>query len=105
MWQPKNRNNDIYVGKLARIYCTNGGYVEGKLIYIKECKAKPGAYTVCVESVTGYPTRHSVSDGIIDHLDVQIFEILDETKKICNKHLNHDMNNSINQYVNPFVTI
>ena len=51
MWIPKHENNDLYVGKTARIYYTSGHhknveYVEGELIYIWECKTRPHAYSV-----------------------------------------------------------
>ena len=40
-WKPKNKNNDIYIGKLAKIYVNDEPEPkEGKLIYIKECVNK-----------------------------------------------------------------
>jgi hypothetical protein len=108
MWKPKNRNNDIYIGKLARIYCNSGDYSdysEGKLLFIKEIVSRPGKYSICVEKVTGYPTKTTVSDTIIERVDVQMFEIFDEINKVCKTALIDDMGNYINEYVNPFIAI
>jgi hypothetical protein len=105
MWQPKNKNNDIYIGKLARIYCTHGEYREGKLLYIKEAESMPGQYSICIENITGYPTKHTVSTPLIKGLDIKIFEILEETKKLCSKFMNDDISNVVNDYVDPFISI
>ena len=105
MWQPKNKNNDIYIGKLARIYDTDGKYREGKLIYIKKSKNITDNYSVCVENITGYPTKNTVATPLIQRVDIQMFEILEETKNICDKYLNNDMHKEINNYVNPFISI
>lgn len=105
MWQPKNKKNDIYIGKLARIYCTDGEYREGKLIYIKKSENVTDSYSVCVESIIGYPTWNTVATPLIERVDIQIFEVLEETKSICDKYLNDDISHIINEYVNPFITI
>jgi len=105
MWEPKNKNNNIYIGKLARIYCTDGEYREGKLIYIKESENITDSYSVCVESIIGYPTWSTVVSSLIERVDIKMFEILEETKNICNKYLNNDMYKEINNYVNPFISI
>ena len=105
MWQPKNINNDIYIGKLARIYCIDGGYIEGKLLYIKEAESMPGNYSICVENISSYPTKYIVATPLIKGLDVKIFEILEETKKLCSKFMNDDISYTVNDYVNPFISI
>lgn len=105
MWKPKNENNDIYIGKLARIYHTDGEYREGKLIYITESLNITGSYSVCVEAVKGYPTRNTVVSPLIERVDVEMFEILEETKKVCSRYMNDDISNVVNDYVNPFISI
>jgi hypothetical protein len=105
MWKPKNENNDIYIGKLARIYHTDGEYREGKLIYIKESLNIKGSYSVCVENIIGYPTWNTVTSNLIERLDIEIFEILEETKKVCSRYMNDDISNVVNDYVNPFISI
>lgn len=105
MWQPKNNNNNIYVGKIARIYCTDGEYREGKLLYIKESQSVTGSYSVCVENMIGYPTKNTVISPLIERVDIEMFEILEETKKVCDKYLNDDIRHIMNEYVNPFITI
>ena len=77
MWQPKDDNNDIYIGKLARIYFDNGGYREGKLIYIKKSENITNSYSVCVENIIGYPTWSTVVTPLIERVDIQMFEILE----------------------------
>lgn len=105
MWEPKDNNNDIYIGKLARIYCNDGGYREGKLIYIKKSENITNNYSVCVENIIDYPTWNTVVSPLIERVDIQMFEILEETKKVCDKYLNNDINKEINNYVNPFISI
>ncbi len=105
MWQPKDNNNNIYIGKLARIYCNDGSYREGKLIYIKKSENVTNSYSVCVENIIGYPTWNTVVAPLIERVDIQMFEILEETKKVCDKYLNDDINKEINNYVNPFISI
>ena len=105
MWKPKKEDNDIYIGKLARIYCTDGAYREGKLVYIKKSENITNSYSICVENIIGYPTRNTVTSNLIERLDVKMFEILEETKNICNKYLNNDMYKEITNYVNPFISI
>jgi len=105
MWQPKDNNNNIYIGKLARIHCNDGSYREGKLIYIKKSENITNSYSVCVENIIGYPTWNTVVTPLIERVDIQMFEILEETKKVCDKYLNDDINKEINNYVNPFISI
>ena len=105
MWQPKDNNNNIYIGKLARIYCNDGDYREGKLIYIKKSENITNSYSVCVENIIGYPTWNTVVSLLIERVDIQMFEILEETKNVCDKYLNDDINKEINNYVNPFISI
>ena len=105
MWQPKNKNNDIYIGKLARIYCTDGEYREGKLLYIKESLNVTDSYSVCVEAMIGYPTKNTVVSPLIERVDIKMFEILEETKQLCSKFMNDDISNVVNDYVDPFISI
>ena len=65
-WEPKNKNNDMYIGKLAKIYVNDESQPrEGKIIYIKECVNRPGCYSVYRKTI-GYPTRNTITEQLID---------------------------------------
>ena len=105
-WEPKNKNNDMYIGKLAKIYVNDESKPkEGKLIYIKECVNRPNCYSVCIEKTIGYPTRNTITEQLIDRVEVQMFEINDEVYKMCDLFMNNDVSNVINEYVTPYVEI
>jgi len=105
-WEPKNKNNNMYIGKLAKIYFNDESKPrEGKLIYIKECDNRPNCYSVCIEKTIGYPTRNTVTEQLIDRVEVQMFEINDEVYKICDSFMNNDVSNVINEYVTPYIEI
>ena len=106
MWEPRYKNNDIYIGKMAKIYCNDEEDPrEGKLIYIKEAEKMKGIYSVCIEKTSGYPTRTTVSDSLIKRVEVKLFEIIDETKNICEKYLNNDISNGINEYLDNYIEV
>lgn len=105
-WEPKNKNNDMYIGKLAKIYVNDEPKPkEGKLIYIKECVNRPDCYSVCIEKTVGYPTRNTITEQLIDRVEVEMFEINDEVYKICDSFMNNDVSNVINEYVTPYIEI
>ena len=106
MWEPKNKNNDMYIGKLAKIYVNDESQPrEGKLIYIKECLNRPGCYSVCIEKTNGHPTRNTITENLIDRVEVKLFEINDEVYNICDLFMNNDVSNVINEYVRPYIEI
>lgn len=109
-WKPKNKNNDMYIGKLAKIYVNDESQPrEGKLIYIKECVSIPDGYSVCIEKTNGHPTRNTITENLIDRVVVKLFEIndevYDEVDKLCDIYINNDISNVINEYLRPCVEI
>lgn len=103
MWGPKNNNNDTLIGRETKIYHKDGNLAaEGKLTYIKECLNKKGSYSVAVLSENGYTNQVCTSD-VIGKVDVKIFEIYDEIKKI--KKLPEDCCNIVNSYVYEYIEI
>ena len=105
-WEPKNKNNDMYIGKLAKIYVNDESEpTEGKLIYIKESVNHPGCYTVSVEKTIGEPIKYNITENLIDRVEVKLFEINDEVYNICDLFMNSDVSNVINEYVTPYIEI
>ncbi len=104
MWAPKNKNNNIYIGRETKIYHKSDGKVtaEGKLTYIKECLNKKGSYSVSVLDENGF-TNHVCTSDVIDKVDVKLFEIGDEVKNI--KELPEDCCNIVNTYVYDYIEI
>lgn len=112
-WKPKSDNNDIYIGKFTRIYCSDNTEREGKLVYIRESKAMKGLYSVCVENLSGYPTHNTVSDSIIKSVKVRMFDITDAlkesqkqiVKEVSRKYMCDDASYEINKYIEPYVEV
>ena len=109
MWHPKYTNNDIYVGKMARIYYKNGHnknveYVEGELIYIWECKTRPDAYSVQILDDNKF-TRHTCTNDIIKKIEIEIFEIGENIDDLCRQYLVPDLGNEVNQYLDNYIEI
>jgi len=104
MWAPKNKNNNIYIGRETKIYHKIDGKltVEGTLTYIKECKNKKGCYSVAVLDENGF-TNHVCTSDVIGKVDIKLFEIGVEVKNI--KELPEDCCNIINNYVYDYVEI
>jgi hypothetical protein len=109
MWIPKYTNNDIYVGKMARIYYTPGHsknveYVEGELIYIWECKTRPNTYSVQILDDNKF-TRHTCTTDIIKKIEIEIFEISENVDDLCRQYLVPDLGNEVNQYLDNYIEI
>ena len=102
MWQPKNNNNDIFIGKKTKIYDKKDGKLvaQGTLTYIRECLNKKGSYSVAVLSENGY-TNQVCTSNLIRKVDVKLFEIGEEVIK----GLPEDCCNIITEYVYDYVEI
>lgn len=110
MWQPKHINNDVYVGKMARIHYTDGhhknvDYVEGELIYIWESKTRQNAYSVQILDNINKFTKHTCTNDIIKKIEIEMFEINDNVNKLCQQYLVEDLSSEINNYVNNYIEI
>ena len=110
MWVPKHSNNEMYEGKMARIYYKDGHnkdikYVEGELIYIWECKTRPYSYSVQILDNINKYTRHTCTNDIIKKIEIEMFEVSKNVHKLCKQYLVQDLSNEINQYVDNYIEI
>ena len=110
MWLPKHENNDLYVGKMARIYYkpghrTNVEYVEGELIYIWQCKTRKYAYSVQILDNDNKFTRHTCTNDIIKKIEIEMFEVDENVHQLCKQYLVQDLGDEINKYVNNYIEI
>ena len=110
MWLPKHIDNEMYVGKMARIYYTPGHrkdveYVEGKLIYIWECKTRKYAYSVQILDNINKFTRHTCTNDIIKKVEIEMFEVGENVDKLCRQYLLQDLGNEVNQYLDNYIEI
>ena len=110
MWVPKHSNNEMYEGKMARIYYKDGHnkdikYVEGELIYIWECKTRPNSYSVQILDNVNKITRHTCTSDIIKKIKIEMFEVNENVHKLCKQYLVQDLGNEINQYVDNYIEI
>lgn len=108
MWFPKHENNDIYVGKMARIYYkdkhpTNIEYIEGELIYIRE--TKPNTLSIQILDNINKYTRHTCTNNIIEKIEIEMFEIDENVHRLCEQYLAQDLGNVVNQYVDNYLEI
>ena len=112
MWLPKQIDNDIYVGKMARIYYKDGHrknaeYVEGELIYICQCKNRKYAYSIQILDNDNKYTKHTCTNDIIKKIEIEIekFEIDENVHQLCKQYLAQDMGNVINKYLDNYIEI
>ena len=108
MWLPKHKNNDIHVGKMARIYYkdehpTNIEYIEGELIYIRE--TKPNALSIQILDNINKYTRHTCTNNIIEKIEIEMFEVDENVHQLCKQYLAQDLGNVVNQYVDNYIEI
>ena len=110
MWLPKHIDNEMYVGKMARIYYKDGHhkdieYVEGELIYIWECKTRPNSYSVQILDNDNKFTRHTCTNDIIKKIEIEMFEVDENVHQLCKQYLVQDLGDEINKYVNNYIEI
>ena len=108
MWFPKHENNDIYVGKMARIYYkdkhpTNIEYIEGELIYIRE--TKPNTLSIQILDNINKYTKHTCTNDIIKKIEIEMFEIGENVNDLCDKILIPDLSNEVNKYLDNYIEI
>ena len=110
MWQPKHIDNDIYVGKMARIYYKDGhrknvNYMEGELIYILKSKNMRYTYSVQILDNDNKYTKHTCTNDIIKKIEIEMFEIGKNIHKLCDQILIQDLSNEVKKYLDNYIEI
>jgi hypothetical protein len=110
MWLPKHIDNEMYVGKMARIYYKDGHrknteYVEGELIYILKSETMKYTYSVQILDNDNKYTKHTCTNDIIKKIKIEMFEIDENVHQLCKQYLAQDLGNEINQYVDNYIEI
>ena len=122
MWLPKHTNNEMYIGKMARIYYKDEyhkdgyhkdkQYIEGELIYIRKCEYSQNAYSIQILNNDNKYTKITCVNNIIKKIkvststiEVDINKLNENIYNICKKYLAEDVGNIINQYVGEYIEI
>ena len=110
MWQPKHIDNDIYVGKMARIYYKDGhrknvNYIEGELIYILKTKNMRHTYSVQILDNDNKYTKHTCTNDIIKKIEIEMFEICENVCDLCDEILIQDLSNEVKKYLDNYIEI
>ena len=110
MWLPKHSDNEMYVGKMARIYYKNGhrknvNYVEGELIYILTSENMKYTYSVQILENDNKFTRHTCTNDIIKKIEIEMFEIGENIHELCDQILIQDLSNEVKKYLDNYIEI
>lgn len=110
MWLPKHIDNEMYVGKMARIYYKDGHnkdkqHVEGELIYILKSETMKYTYSVQILDNDNKYTKHTCTNDIIKKIEIEMFEVDENINELCKQYLVQDLGDEINKYVDNYIEI
>tara|TARA_B110000305_G_C19315546_1_gene576228 strand:+ start:493 stop:825 length:333 start_codon:yes stop_codon:yes gene_type:complete len=105
MWHPQTTTFNEHIGKTVRIYYKEDRpYIEGELLSIRRSYDRPVRFSVELLSDNKYTKYTCVSD-VIEDVRVKDAKIHEHVTIFCMQYLVEDLQHTINEYVEPFVSI